>query len=490
MSYGDIREFLTDVESDGDLKRINGADCDLEMSGICEILYREGKRPVPAVLYDDIPGYPRGYRTLFGLLSSPRRLARALYLSEKELGPLDMVRNWRNKISKLQLIPPEFVDSGPVSENTLRGDEIDLNKFPIPRFHEFDGGRYIGTGHTVIMKDPDEGWINLGAYRCMLIDHNRMALHILEGQHGGIICSDRYFARGQVMPVAVAIGVDPTLWFASGHSVPWGTSEYDYAGGVRGEPIKVIKGPYTGLPLPAFAEIVIEGECRPGDLMDEGPFGEWCGYYANLGLSPVPEPVIHVKTVLHRNDPILTCANPAMPPSELTEQSCFRRTAEIWGRLERAGVPGIKAVWCHEEGGGPLFNVISIQQRYAGHAREAGLIASQFAGHNGRYTVVVDDDINPSNLSQVIWAIATRADPEHSIRILDRQRTTSADTTISPEEKRKVKIAPKPLLSSRAVIDACQPYEWKAEWYPVARITPDLRVRIIKKWEALFKELC
>jgi UbiD family decarboxylase len=352
-----------------------------------------------------------------------------------------------------------------------------------------DGGRYIGTCHVVIQRDPDTEWINLGTYRCMLVDRNRIALHILERQHGRIIC-DKYFARGQVMPVAIAIGVEPCLWFASTHhGVPWGVSEYHYAGGIKGEPIEVIKGPHTGLPLPAHAEIVIEGECHPGDLVDEGPFGEWMGYYANLGLSPVPEPVIQVKTVLYRNDPILTCALPAAPPSEETSWSCIRRSAVIWESLERQRIPGIKGVWCHEEGGGGLFNVVSIQQMYTGHAREVGLIASQGVATIGRYTVVVDEDIDPSNLSQVIWAIATRADPERSIQILQRCGTSSADTIISPEEKRKVKVAPKPLHGTRAVIDACRPYEWKAEWYPTAQISSDLRASLVEKWDSLFKEL-
>jgi len=116
------------------------------------------------------------------------------------------------------------------------------------------------------------------------------------------------------MPVAVATGIDPTLYFAStDRSVPWGVSEYDYTGGIKGEPIEVIQGPYTGLPLPAHAEVVIEGECHPGEVIDEGPFGEWMGYYANLGLSPVPEPVIRVKAIYHRNDPILTCAIQVYP---------------------------------------------------------------------------------------------------------------------------------------------------------------------------------
>ena len=489
MKYDNMRDWIKAIEEDGELKKISGADWNLEMSSITEILYREGKRPVPALLFDDIPGYPGGYRALFGFLASPRRLSRALSLPVSN-DPMAVVGSLRAKMRGLKLIPPRLVDSGAVQENRLSGDAVDLTAFPSPRCHELDGGRYIGTGHAVIVRDPDTGWVNVGTYRSMLVDHNRLAIHMLEGQHGSIIC-DKYFSRGKPMPVAIALGAPPALWYLStDRSVPWGVSEYDYAGGISGEPLEVIEGPYTGLPLPAHAEIVIEGECHPGDFIDEGPFGEWNGYYANFGLTPVPEPVMRVKNILHRNGPILTCAVPSVPPSELSAWNCITRAAMFWEGLEKLGIPGIKGVWCHEEGGSLLFTVVSIKQMYAGHSNRVGLVANQITSTIARYTIVVDEDIDPSNLSEVIWAVATRADPQRGILILPRCGTSSADTTVSMEEKRKTKITPKPLYSSRAIIDACQPFEWKDEWYPVAKVSPDLRSRIITKWASLFKELC
>ncbi len=493
MAYQDFRDFLTDVEQWGELKRISGAEWDLEMSTIAELIYREGKRPVPALLFDDIPGYPKGYRTLFGILSSPRRIAGALYLPlpDEQTDALSVVRSWASKQRGIKLIPPKFVASGPVQENSFIGDEVDITKFPCPKCHELDGGRYIGTGHAVIQQDPDTGWVNLGTYRCMLVDHNRIALHITEGKHGRIICDDRYFGQGRVMPVAIAIGMEPTLWFTAQYSgVPWGVSEYDYAGGIKGEPIEVFKGPHTGLPLPATAEIVIEGECHPGELADEGPFGEWHGYYANLGLTPVPEPVIRVKAVFHRDDPILASSSPAVPPGVNSLLTAMSRAAAIWGGLDRIGMPGVKGVWCPEEAASFLTTVVSIKQMYAGHSRDVGLIASQLGGTHSRQCIVVDDDIDPSNGSQVVWAIATRADPERSIQILPYCASTSADPIIPEEEKRKAKTAPKPLLASRVLIDACRPYEHKVEWYPLAKASPELADRLHKKWDTLFKELC
>lgn len=489
MAYTGLRDWLQAVEDDGELRHVFGADCHLEMSGIAEIVAREGKRPMPTILVDDIPGYPRGYRALFGLMNSPRSLSRALGISFDDHTDLaSLLQRWRSKMRSFHFMPPKVVHAGPVQENLLRGEHVDVMKFPSPMVHELDGGRYIGTAGAIIQKDPDTGWVNLGVYRSMLIDGAHVALHMLEGQDGWTIM-DKYFSRGQAMPVAIAIGIDPALWTASLVKLPPGVSEYDYAGAIKGEPIEVIAGPHTGLPVPAHAEIIIEGECHPGELTDEGPFGEWHGYYANLGLSPVPEPVVQVKTILHRNDPILTCAVPAVPPKDYSLGVCFLRAANLWDILEAARIPGIQGVWNHDEGGGWLFTAVSIRQMYAGHATQVGLMASQATGGFGRYVVVVDEDIDPSNLSQVVWAMATRSNPEHSIHIVSHCPSNSADTMISPEEKRKFKVPPKPLYGSRCVIDACRPFTWKEEFYPVARVNSEYRSHLLSKWEPLFKEL-
>ncbi|MFC2060391.1 UbiD family decarboxylase [Chloroflexota bacterium] len=422
MSYKDLRDWLEAARRDGELQEVHGASWDLEMSSLAEIVAREGKRPVPTILFDDIPGYPKGYRTLFSMLNSPRRVARTLGIPMDDNPDLmTLLNRWRIKLRDLPLIPPKVVSSGPVQENVFTGEQIDVTKIPSIRHHELDGGRYIGTGHAIIQRDPDDGRVNLGTYRSMFIDRNRIALHMGESQDGRYIMQ-KYFERGQAMPVAVAIGMDPVLWAASITKVGASTSEYDYAGGIKGEPMEVIEGPYTGLPLPANAEIVIEGECHPGEEIDEGPFGEWHGYYSNLGLESVPEPVIRVKTIMHRNNPILTCTQPSVPPKDFSYAVDFIRAATIWEVLEAARVTGVKGVWNHDEGGSRLLNVVAIKQMYAGHSKRAGLVASTMT-HTGRYTIVVDDDIDPSNLSEVMWAVATRSDPDRSIQILpDCQR--------------------------------------------------------------------
>ncbi len=486
----DLREWLKEVEGHGELKRINGVECDLEMAGLYEIMVEESKGSSPVIIFENIPGYKKGFRTLFGIFGSPWRVAKTLGLTEDFKGKMDLLKNWRSKIENIKLIPPRYVKSAPFMENVEVGKEVDLTKFPSPRFHELDGGRYLGTCHGVIQKDPDSGFINVGTYRVMLVDRNRLALHILEGQHGSIIMNQKYFSRGEKMPVAIAIGMDPTLWFCSFSRLPWGTSEYDYAGGIKGEPIEIIKGEYSGLPLPASSEIVIEGECRPGELVEEGPFGEWHGYYANMGLSKIMEPVIEVKAVYYRNDPILTCQLPGRPGIDTSSLPlAITNSTAIWKRLETSGIPGIKGVWCYSDvAGDGLFIVVSIEQLYPGHSREVGLIASQFP-HQGRYTIVVEEDIDPSDINQVLWALSTRNKPSDAIQILYHCRSNNSDPTISLDEKKSFKVTPMPLHNSRVIIDACRPLEWKKDWYPMARLSNHWREKFITKWKGFFEEI-
>ena len=362
-------------------------------------------------------------------------------------------------------------------------------KFPIPRFHEMDRNRYLGTSHAVIQRDPDEEWINLGTYRVMVVDSNRLALHATPGKHGNILTYEKYFARGKVMPIAIAIGLDPVLWWLSCQTdTPWGVSEYDAAGGIKGEPIEVIKGPHTGLPIPAHAEIVVEGECHPGEFVDEGPFGEWHGYYANRGLATVPEPVIRVKAIYHRNNPILTCSQPAVPPHTFTLMLAIAGSVSIRRRLEAFGIPGIQAIWAHYTGSGGLFNVISIKQMYSGHARQVGLIASQYSAEMGSYTIVVEEDIDPSNLDQVLWAMVTRSRLDRAIQILPHCHTNNVHPAIPPDEKRSTEKG-KPLTAARVVIDACRDFSWREDWYPIARISPELRTKITEKWKTVLSEI-
>jgi UbiD family decarboxylase len=455
---------------------------------IVELIYREGKAPKPTILFDEVPGYPKGFRTLFGMLGSTWRIAKTLGLPEENTEPMQLHENWYRRHKQIRPIKPKLVDSGTVMENTDTGEKIDILKFPVPRFHELDRSRYIGTAHAVIQKDIETGWVNIGTYRIMAVDRTRLALHATQGKHGHII-SEQYFVQGKAMPIASAMGLEPALWWQSCQTdTPWGVSEYDFAGGIKGEPVEVIEGPYTGLPFPARAEIVIEGECHPDEYVDEGPFGEWHGYYANRGLATVPEPLIRVKAVHYRSNPILTCSQPAVPPHTFALMLSIADSVAIRSRLEEFGLPGIKGVWSHFTGSGGLFNVISLQQLYSGHALQAGIIASQYSAEMGAYTVVVEEDIDPSNLEQVLWAMVTRARLDRQIHIIPNCHSNNVHPAIPPNEKME-EGKPKVLTAARVVIDACRDFSWKKDWYPIARMSPELRAKTMEKWQSVLSKL-
>ncbi|MBW2000324.1 MAG: UbiD family decarboxylase, partial [Deltaproteobacteria bacterium] len=457
VPYGDLRDFLSIVESMGELKRIGNVHWDKEMGAITEIVYREKPVDAPALLFEKIPGYPEGYKCLYGMLASAGRFTLALGCQTEGSSRMEMLMVYRERVRELDPIPPVYVDSGPVLENETEGDGVDVLKFPVPLHHELDGGRYIGTACGVVTRDPDEGWVNFGTYRVQVLDNRKVLSYISQGKQGRLQ-RDKYLDRGKPCPMVVVVGIDPLLYIAARYQVPWGVSEFDFAGGIAGVPIEVIEGKHTGLPIPANAEIVLEGHVLPGERAPEGPFGEWTGYYAG---SRRPEPVMVVQRILHRKDPILTCAASQRPPHSHLFERCFIRSAGLWEKLEKADCPGIKGVWVHEAGSGRTFNVVSIEQQYYGHSRQAGLLASQLppAGYVNRFTVVVDEDIDPSNLYDVIWAMGTRCDPERDIDILRKNWSSRLDPLTQG----------KALYNSRAVIDACIPLERKEDFPKIAQ---------------------
>ena len=295
----------------GELLKINGADWDVEMGSITQMLTERSNNAAPAILFDEAPGYPKGYRTLYGHFSTVKRVALTLGLPLEHERKVDIVKEYHERMQNLKLIPPRFVNDGPILENFMEGDAVDVLKFPVPRHHELDKARYLGTACCVITQDPDAGWFNLGAYRSQVYDRNTIGCQITEGKHGRIH-RDKYFERGQPMKVVILCGQDPLLFMLSSSPLPE-ISELDIAGGLRNEPIDVVRGPYTGFPIPANCEIAIEGETIPGQVRKEGPFGEWMGYYSD---DSVPRPYVNVKTVLYRNDPILCCAPQHKPVDE------------------------------------------------------------------------------------------------------------------------------------------------------------------------------
>lgn len=473
----DLRDWLVILEQTGKLRVVEGADWNLEIGALVEMVCLNAAEP-PALLFDRIKDHPAGWRILNNAVPTIGLAARVLNLPPSERH-LDLVKAWRERMRTLQLRPTETVDSGPVMQNVERGQDVDLFRFPSPLWHADDGGRFLGTGDIVITRDPDNARINVGAYRMQVLDRDKLGLYIAPAQHGRLH-RDKYFERGQRMPVVAAFGGHPLFFVAGGLKLPMSMNELEWVGAVQGHPIEVIEGPVTGLPFPANAEIVIEGYVDPQKLMDEGPFGEYTGYYAS---NMRPETYVQVEAVYYRNEPIILGNQVIRPPGDMSEVRRIIVDAVTWEGLETAGVPDIRAVSTLPSTTNG-FCVIAIRQRYSGHAQQTGMIAAQTIGLQlGRYIVVVDEDVDPSNVDEVLWAMWTRSDPESSVTVIPNCRSQPLDPRLPPEKR-----ANRDYTTSRVVIDATRPFHWRDQFPKVVGTSAVLQAKMRAKWgEEFFK---
>lgn len=476
MAVDDLRQWIERIDEMGQLSRVSGADPHHEIGGLVDMFQWDMEKP--ALLFDKIKGLDPSFRLLANVFTSLPRINLSLDLPV-DYSRREVVREWRDRLKTFEPQPAQLVEDGPVLENRQTGSDVDVTRFPAPVWHSGDGGAYLGTGNIVVMKDPDTGWINAGTYRVQVHDANTLGIMISPGKHGRMI-REKYWARGQACPVAVSFGHDPLLLLLGGLEVDYGVNEYDVAGGIRGEPIKLVTAPLTGLPVPATSELVIEGEIPPDETHAEGPFGEWAGYYAG-GERDMP--IIRVQSVMHRNDPIILACLPGKPPNDNTYFRSPLRSALIWNELERAGVPGITGVWSHEAGGGRLFNVVSISQLYPGHSKQVGMAtASCHAGaYANRFVVVVDEDIDPTDTNEVLWAMCTRTDVIDDIDVMKRCWSTSLDPMAYAGDGEGPRY-----YNNRMIIDACRPYD-RIETFPeVVRTTDDDAAQLRSRWPGLF----
>jgi len=475
----ELRSWIERIESLRELQHVSGAHWDREIGAISEINYR--RKPSAALLFDDIVGYPRGYRVLTGSLSNARRMAVTLGL-DPGLDTIGLVQALRGKPREWEAAAPRFepqvLERGQIFENVVVGRDVDLSRFPAPLWHEHDGGRYIGTGVAVVTSDPDTGRINVGAYRMMIQEDGRSATINAEAGKQGRAQYDRWFAKHGKAPVLASFGHDPLLLMVAGTEVPNTISEYAYAGAMVGEKLSVVRGEVTGLPMPASAEIVVEGWIRPERVLREGPFGEWTGYYSG---SRGPVPAIDIERLYFRNDPIILGAPPGKPPNDYSYMRALLKSAMIQDELSKVGVRDVRGVWAHETGGGRLLVVVSITQRFCGHSRQAGYITAQCqaAAYMNRFVVVVDDDVDPMNLDEVMWAVCTRCEPSDDIDIMRKSWGSKVDPLLDN---------PAVPYNTRALIDACRPFEKRDTFPRVAQASPALVRETIAKWKDLFAD--
>ena len=465
--YRDLREFIALVDKLRALRRIEGADPRIEIGAITELA--AGMPAAPALLFDAVKGFPRGLRIFTNAVTSPQRAALALGI-DPALRPLDALRVWMEKRRTLTPLAPSPVKDAPFLENVLRDDAVDLAQFPVPVWHRGDGGPFMGSGSIVIMRDPDSRWINASIYRVQVHGPRRVTVQFDHaGRHGAIIAK-KYWDAGKSCPLAVVHGEDPALFIAGLEYLPAGQSEYEFAGAIRGTPVEVYPGPQTGLPLPAHAEIVLEGGLLPMSeaTLPEGPFGEFTGYYASEAR---PAPVMEVTGVLHRSDPILLGSPPMKPPR--FHFGLPLRAATIWQNLDAAGVTDVVGVWQHVS---QLMTVVAIRQRYDGHAKRAVLVAAAHS-YMARIVVVVDEDVDCSSINDVMWALATRCEPAQQIDIIRNAWSSALDPRIHPDDKLAGISA-----HSKLIIEACRPFSWRDRFPPTSALSQEELRAIEEKW--------
>jgi 4-hydroxy-3-polyprenylbenzoate decarboxylase len=368
-------------------------------------------------------------------------------------------------------------EGAPVNENHLQDEKVDVRPFPAARHWAGDGGEYIGTCDAIITRDPDGGWLNVGCYRQMVQGKNQVGLYLSPGKDARLHI-ERYWARDEPCEIVACWGIDPALFIAASQSFPKTVSELDFVGGLLGRPVELVKGQVGSLPYPARAEIVMEGILQPNSLKLEGPFGEFTGYYGRPeGLAFL----VDVKAVHHRDDPILTHALMAdYPANECALLYSVARSARIWKDLDTLGVSGIKGVYAHPAAaGGFSMTIVSLEQRYAGHAPQVLALAAQCPGgaYLSKWIIAVDEDVDPSNMNQVIWAMSTRCNPVEDIDILRQTWSTGLDPSQNPPENRP--------YGSKALINACMEHKYIKQFSKRTKVRRSVYESVVARWSAL-----
>ena len=474
MPYKGLREFIAKLEEAGELRRVKAeVDWYLELAHIAKISEEQSG---PALLFENVKGYATP--VFASAFTTPSRLAAAMEMPRTSTLP-QVTREWVERTKPDKLIAPQWIEAGqaPCKENVDTGDKVDLTKFPVPHLWPNDGGRYFGTAVSFITKDPETGWVNVGTYRSQLLDKQTLGTNFIPGKHADLMLK-KYAEQGKPMPVAVCVGVDPIFLLVSASRIAPGRSEFDYAGALRGAPVDVVKGETVDLPIPANAEIVVEGEIDASTFGDEGPFGEYTGYYSGLGSRK--RNVVKVNCVTYRNNPVFWMTTVGRPATDQHMIQTLAYTGSLWSGLEEMKIPGIQSVYLPPEAGGRFLAIISVKQMYPGHSMQVGTAAiSTEMGHYGLKTVIiVDDDIEASDLPRVLWALGVRYQPYRSTEIIKRGRSTPLDPSLPIEPEAR-------LITSRIIIDATIPFEWKQK--PILiELSKDVVEKVKARWKDLF----
>ncbi len=452
MAYKDLRQYLKRLVDERELTVIEAeVDWDLELGAISR---RAIDRRSGALLFNRIKGYAPEYRILTNPLGpgSPIHALFSLALDLPKDTPVLELINWFARKS-IESVRPIIVDRAPCKENVLHGDEINLYHFPVPRIHGIDGGRFIGTWHIDVIKDPDTGWVNWGMYRHQLLSERQVGWLAVPAQHGASIYFQKYESRNKPMPMAIAIGTDPLSAIVASSGLPAQTNEVDVIGAMQGEPVELVRCETIDLEVPASAEIVLEGHVLPHERAIEGPFGEYTGYSSG---GRFPRPVFHVECVTFRNNTILTMSNMGKPWDDFAILSDIVISAVLLQELRKLGIP-VRAVYSPPPS---LSVIVSAKSQYAGFIHSvASAIWSAKAGIYRPSVFLVGEDVDPTNLEEVFWCLTSRLHPSQGIHI-QREAPGQALMPFLDDATRQAG------RGARAAFDATFPPYWPAEEVP------------------------
>jgi 4-hydroxy-3-polyprenylbenzoate decarboxylase len=486
MIYKDLRDFIKQLEKQGELKRISvEVDPYLEMTEICD---RTLKRGGPALLFEN----PKGANipVLANLFGTPRRVAMGMgaesvtelrgigellaYLKEPE-PPKGMKDAWEKfpVFKQVLNMAPKIVTSPPCQELVREGDEIDLSDYPIQTCWPEDAAPLI-TWPLVITKGPNKERQNLGIYRMQVIGKNKVIMRWLAHRGGALDFKEFQAAHpGQPFPVSVALGADPATILAAVTPVPDSLSEYAFAGLLRGSKTEVAKSLINDLQVPASAEIVLEGFIYPDEFAAEGPYGDHTGYYNEVADFPV----FTIERITQRQAPIYHSTYTGRPPDEPAILGVALN--EVFVPILQKQFPEIVDFYLPPEGCSYRMAVISMKKQYAGHAKRVMLGTWSFLRQfmYTKFVIVVDDDVDVRNWQDVIWAMTTRMDPARDLTILENTPIDYLDFA-----------SPVSGLGSKVGFDATNkwPGETNREWGRAIVMSPEVVKKVDEMWDSLF----
>lgn len=485
MQYADLREFIQVLEERGELKRIRHEISPvLEMTEICDRTLRKGG---PALLFENPTGH--SMPVLGNLFGTPERVALGmgadstselreigkLLAQLKEPEPPKGIKDAWDKLPmfrKVLSMAPRVKKSGPCQEVIIEGDEVDLAKLPIQTCWPGDAAPLITWGLT-ITRGPNKPRQNLGIYRQQVIGRNKVIMRWLSHRGGALDFRDWCLKHpGQPYPVAVALGADPATILGAVTPVPDTLSEYAFAGLLRGKRTELVKAIGSDLQVPARAEIILEGHIYPGEMADEGPYGDHTGYYNEVDSFPV----FTVERITHRENPIYHSTYTGRPPDEPAVLGVALN--EVFVPILQKQFPEIVDFYLPPEGCSYRMAVVTIKKQYPGHAKRVMLGVWSYLRQfmYTKFVIVCDDDINARDWNDVIWAITTRMDPARDTVMIDNTPIDYLDFA-----------SPVSGLGSKMGMDATNkwPGETDREWGVVIEQDSAVKRRIDELWQEL-----